>query len=253
MFRYPVSVWADDAALSVPELEACIEELVRVGLIEFDTEEQVVRIVAWFHKKNCPENASRMISLVREYQSIENDSPAMLLSSVSEFVVGAVRRAQSWDSTSPDWDKLRASFKEFMRQTYQDYGNDFLEALAAEVLAAGKAVRAEICSLFPLCEETLVAAEGAPCPHPEDTLPPHVHDMDMTRHGDEHEKKHEEEINTAQFPSEVEQSQTQGEKGNVEVLRKGGDQTGRGSQSRPLDGTKLSRLAQEALGARGGR
>ncbi|MDA8746657.1 hypothetical protein N9M66_00420 [Litoreibacter sp.] len=249
MFRYPLSVWADDAALQVSKLEDCISELINVGLIEFDEDEQVVRIVAWFHKKNCPENASRMISLVGDYYASDDSDAGMFCRSVSEFIVGSIRRAQGWKSDSPDWPKLRECFTPFLRQSYQDYGDLFLNSLAAEVLAAGKAVRAEICSLFPLCSDAIALLETPPSGHPVDTLRPH----DTTRHDTNTRlTKHLDETNTAQNSGEISKLKVQSQIANVEVLRTGDPQTKGSTQSRPLEGTKRSKLAMEAMEARKG-
>lgn len=249
LFRYPKAVWADDAALSVSELEEAISELVSVGLIEFDDDEQTVRIISWFHKKNCPENASRMISLVSDYFALDDGDAGMYSRSVSEFVVGSVRRAQGWKTDSPDWPKLRECFQQFLRQNHQDYGNTFLEALALEVLAAGKAVRAEICSLFPLCLEAIAQLEAPPCVHPVDTLPPHDTTLDDTK---TRRKKDLDLDETAQNSEDLHNDEAGHSLANVEVLRKGEQGPNRSAPITPLESTKRSRLAMEAKGAANG-
>ncbi|WP_299300548.1 hypothetical protein [uncultured Litoreibacter sp.] len=243
MFRYPLAVWADDASLSVSELESYIDELETVGLIEFDPDEQVVRIVAWFHKKNCPENASRMISLVGDYYMSDGVNLDMYCRSVSEFVVGSIRRAQGWKQDSPDWPKLRECFQPFLRQIYQDTGNTFMHALASEVLASGKAVRAEICSLFPLFGDELASLESPPCPHPVDTLPPYD-----TRRDDTYttQKKDGDEKKTAQFSNSSHRSDEAPSEQPVELHRIGGDGLTRSSM------IKRSKLAMESRSAAGG-
>ena len=40
--------------LGVDEIDRVITDLVRVDLVEYDQKEEVVRIVAWFHKKMRP-------------------------------------------------------------------------------------------------------------------------------------------------------------------------------------------------------
>ncbi|MEP5761155.1 MAG: hypothetical protein ABJ327_17935 [Litoreibacter sp.] len=244
MFRYPVAVWADDAALSIGELRDCIDELVGADLIEFDPDEQIVRIVAWFHKKNCPENASRMINLVSDYNASDGEHVGMYSRSVSEFIVGSVRRAQGWKSESSDWPKLRECFQPFLSQTYQDYGEQFLDTFAVEVLAAGKAVRAEICSLFPICGEAIALLEETPCTHPVDTLRPHK----TTQHKTYTTQKQDLDLHkTGQVSGEIEQSKVLPQKPVFEVLRKEDGSLSRSARSHPHESTKRSRLAMEAI------
>ena len=247
MFRYPLTVWADDASLSVVDLKDCIQELTEVGLIEFDEDDSIVRITSWFHKKNCPENGSRMISLIADYYAFEGDNTGMYVRSIAEFVVGSVRRAQSWKKDSPDWSKLRENFRDFLRQTYQDYGDEFLVALTSEVMGGGKAVRAEIGALFPLCEAEIDALEATPSGHPVDTLRPHDttrHDTNTTlrRDLDEHE--------TANFESASKAVEAIASEDPREVPRKGSTEVKRIAQVMPLSATKASGLAQQALEAR---
>ena len=149
MFRYPQIAWADDADLSVTELRRAIDDMCDVGLIEYDEDEETVRIAGWFHKKNCPENASRMIGMVADYEGFEIDDDGMYLNSVAEFVVGCVTRAKGWKSDSPDRHKMHDALGAFARQIFQEYGDDFLACLWLELRSAGRAVKAETIALCP--------------------------------------------------------------------------------------------------------
>ena len=89
-FRYPMTVWGNDADLTQSELESAIDKMVRVGLIRFDKDESFVQIIGWFLKKNAPENASRMSSIASDFAIL--DAPTELLtSSAAEFAVGAIK------------------------------------------------------------------------------------------------------------------------------------------------------------------
>jgi len=160
-FRYPISMWAEDADLSPTELKKAISKLEEVGLITFDPEESYVRIIAWFMKKNAPENASRMASLAADFSVI--DAPdSMVISSAAEFAVGAIKRAQRWKSESSEWQKLRNVFKPFLKTMRQNYEDDFHQALVDQLKGQNRAIKTELCALMPSLQYYL----EAPCPHP---------------------------------------------------------------------------------------
>ena len=191
MFRYSKIVWADDACLSPDALAGAIDDLVSNDLIEFDHDEQLVRVIGWFHKRNAPENASRMQSLIADFLSRDTDNEAMFLRSVAEFTAGSVKRAQRWKPDSPEWPKLREAFKPFLRQIYQEFGDDFIEALTNEVDASSKATKAEIHSMFP----PLTLAQRSPSGHPAVTVG--AHETKTIRDVNENENKDGYENDTA--------------------------------------------------------
>lgn len=187
-FRYPKSVWADDAGLTRDEVEIAIEELVSVGLIEYDYEDEFVRIIAWFLKKNAPENASRMASFASDFAGLEAPDD-MVIGSAAEFTVGAIKRAQRWKPDSVEWEKLRDVFKPFLATMRQNFQDDFHQALVGQVERQNRAVKAELCAIMPSLEFYLnptatqrADTVGTPCPHPYDTVGPHEtrRDVDET-------------------------------------------------------------------------
>lgn len=241
MFRYPQVVWGVDSRLGAVELTEAICELCRVGLIEYDFDEEIVRITSWFHKKNCPDNASRMISGIRDYQACEIDHPEMYLRSLSEFVVGCIKRSRGWSQHSSDREKMREVFKSFLAQTWSDYEDDFLEELHIEVEKAGTPIRSELTSLFSPLDAYSQTKTRTPCPHPANTLSTHETktklDVDVTKNIAKTTTK------TAQ-DFEIDQASSGGvEGGNGAVVRK----EMRGStvppQKGPLAATKRSALA----------
>jgi hypothetical protein len=240
-FRYPKIMWADDACLTLSRLDDVISNLTEVGLIEYDHEEQLVRVVAWFHKRNAPENASRMQSLIADYQTLETDNEEMFFRSASEFVVGSVRRAQRWKPDSTEWPKLRDAFNPFLRQLLQNYGDRFLDALKQEVDTTNKVTKREIHSLLP----TLMSWDTPPIKHPAPTVG--SHETKTRRDGNKNEDKNENENDTAgnlaksskPSPSRVLLSQN---------LHRNSE-TGPNSQANgPLAETLGSSLAREAIG-----
>lgn len=194
LFRYPKSVWADDADLSPSELTTAIEKMSDVGLLSFDDYEDFLRITGWFLKKNAPENASRMASIAADFSGI--DAPdGMVLGSAAEFTVGSIKRAQRWKPDSTEWTKLRDVFKPFLATMRQNFEDDFHEALAGQLVGQNRAVKAELCALMPSLEFYL----EAPCPHPAHTVG--AHETKTRRHVDDTDTR-KDETKTAQFSSE---------------------------------------------------
>tara|TARA_R110002074_G_scaffold104113_7_gene224748 strand:+ start:166 stop:996 length:831 start_codon:yes stop_codon:yes gene_type:complete len=180
LFRYSKSVWADDAGLLASELDDAIVKLAEVNLIAFDHDEDFVRIVGWFLKKNAPENASRMASIAADFADL--DAPGNLIfESAAEFAVGSIKRAQRWKADSTEWGKLRDVFKPFLATMRQNFEDDFHEALAVQLVGQNRAVKVELCALMPSLQHYL----EAPCPHPADTVGAH----DTKTRRDEHETK----------------------------------------------------------------
>jgi hypothetical protein len=151
VFTYPTVLWARDAKLSDDGLHEVAARLVDANLIEWEAEEELVRIVG-FHRQRPPENASRSQSLIADFELLLRDNDTargILLRSAAEFAVAAIVRAQAWKPESPDMPRLRDTLGRFLRATFQEDGAPFLDALAAEAEVSSKAARQELGALLP--------------------------------------------------------------------------------------------------------
>ncbi|MBL4768234.1 MAG: hypothetical protein JKY94_11045 [Rhodobacteraceae bacterium] len=185
LFEYPLVMWAQDADIPYDEFGDVLAKLCEAGLIEYDKDDELLRIIS-FHRQRPPENASRAISLVADFTTLIPDhSPCgmMRLKAVAEFVVATIQRAQGWRPNSPDWPKLRDSFKPFLANLWKEYDDTFLDIMRAEITSVGKAAQAEIHSLFPVLEQVNHGTLSTPCPHPARTL-----DVDETRRREDENK-----------------------------------------------------------------
>lgn len=207
IFIYPRVVWAHDALVPLDEIDSIIADLVSVGLLEYDHDEEVVRIVGWFHKKNAPENGSRAIGVISDYQLSEFPSEPMLMRSIAEFAVGTIKRALNWDT---DLDKFRVKLKPFLQQTLIDEGTGLLDAIIDEAEACSQSVISELNSLLPAIEQHRSDRVSTGC---RDTT------LDETRPKQD-VNGNEDETKTSVF--EVENIPlAYAESGNVELLGKG--------------------------------
>ncbi|CUH45422.1 hypothetical protein [Ruegeria atlantica] len=168
-FEYPLVMWQRDA--QVTDIEPIIEQLEQVGLVQFDSEEEFVRITG-FLRQRPPENASRAFSLAMDlsYTSpLEGMRADMLLGGVAELAVGAIQRAQNWKQDSSDWPKLRGTVQSLLNTTWQQYGDALCEHLTCELDTASVATKAEIGSLFAPFLAFGRDTVSTPSAHPIDT------------------------------------------------------------------------------------
>jgi len=198
LFRYPVVIWASDVGKTIDEMKTYIVELEAAGLIEYDFDEEIIRIVSWFHKKNAPENASRVTSLSRDYNEREIDNTGIFLRSLSEFVVGSSKRAIYWSDeensnarTRGDRVKFRETMKPFLAEMLTRHGEQLLAALYDEMQGCSETVQNEIHTLSLPLMQFSAKAKQPPCDHPDTTVRPygHVDDMNMKRTRNENENE----------------------------------------------------------------
>ncbi len=167
IFRYPLVMWAQDAAVPFEEIASMAARLTGLDLIEYDEAEELLRIVG-FHRQRPPENASRVISLVGDFYAVTHvhgQSAAMRLRCIAEFIVAVVQRAQGWKLESTDRTKVREVLKPFVVQEWQEHGEAFLKATRAELDHATKATLNEVQSLFPVAIDEPRDTVSTPCPH----------------------------------------------------------------------------------------
>jgi hypothetical protein len=183
VFTYPSVMWARDAVLSAEEFEDAVARLVAANLIDWEPEDELVRIVG-FHRQRPPENASRSSSLIADFEELLREhsvARGIVLRGAAEFAVAAIVRAQAWKPDSPDMPKLRETLGRFLRATFQEDGEAFLDVLAIEAEASSKAARQELQALFP---PLLI--------HQRDTVPTPCRDRVGTRDVDETRRRPDE-------------------------------------------------------------
>ena len=167
VFTYPSVMWAQDAALSANGLKEVIGRLVAAKLIEWEAEDEMVRIVG-FHRQRPPENASRSFSLIADFEALLRDhdtARGIVLRAVGEFAVAAMVRALGWKPDSPEMPNLRDTLGRVLRATEQEDGELFLDALAAEAEASSKAALQELRALFPPLLMRKTNTVPTPCRH----------------------------------------------------------------------------------------
>lgn len=217
LFRYPLPMWAHDAQMDVSELETAIVELVQAGLIDYDEEEQFIRIVGWFHKRSGPDNPNRVDSIIGDLCSLDCIEGEMFCKSVSELAVASVKRSLRWKPDAPGRAQLYGSLKGFLAEVYQDHGDALLELLSAELTDVPATVSVEMKAIFPVLNALSQQSQGKGSARVTPTLPEHEtrRDVDETN-----TKKDLNETKTAQF-SGSSSPQLVDQDAPSELLRKG--------------------------------
>ncbi|MDA5094226.1 hypothetical protein O2N63_09005 [Aliiroseovarius sp. KMU-50] len=138
--------------MSDDELLDEISRLERVGLIQYDRDEEFVRIIG-FHRERPAENAKHMISLIRDFKKEvfgRRKCPPMWGNAIAEFVVACVQRKQLWKPDSKSHDELDAEMKPFIRMTWEELGDPFLAALNDELCDARSVVVEDLKTTLPV-------------------------------------------------------------------------------------------------------
>lgn len=163
IFRYPLSVFADDAQMTSDELKIAIDDLVACNLIEYDCDEELIRIVGWFRKKNGPENSSFAIGMITDFANRPHPNVGMELNSFAEFSIAVLHRSLNWKPESQT--VLRERLRTQLEFTYQFHGQMLLDALAIEIEGFGRKIERELGSLLPSFTEHRVDTLSTPSPH----------------------------------------------------------------------------------------
>lgn len=150
LFHYPAAIWSHDANVKEIELYASISELEMAGLLEYNSEQQAVRLSDWFYSLNAPQNGNQMKGHIKSYLGLKNCPPDMLSRSVAEFTVSSFSQVLQWEELSSEHGKVREAFRGFLKTMYFRLGDDFSVILMEEINRSGKATFTSIQSCFHL-------------------------------------------------------------------------------------------------------
>ncbi len=173
VFRYPRPMWAYDAQLDPDGLDDAIAELIEAGLIDYDAEDDFIRIVGWFHKRSGPDNPNRVQSVIADLTGLSELPEAMLQKASAELVCASVKRSLRWTEDSGARSKLYKMLSAFLREVHLEIGDALIVALRSEMEASSAAVQSEIGAIFPPLTITGGTGEGNRSGRVTPTLPEH--------------------------------------------------------------------------------
>ncbi|QBF30770.1 hypothetical protein [Thalassococcus sp. S3] len=114
LFRYPLSLFASEAGIEDARLRVSLERLTSAELMEYEPDSELLRIGGWFRSVNCPDNLSRVQSLVQWYLSGELPQADICRRSIAEFVLGCLARAQRFKAGSQHGPKIVDELRSFL-------------------------------------------------------------------------------------------------------------------------------------------
>lgn len=213
LFHYPLSYYAREAGVDETHMRGIVERLIKAGLIEYDWDEEFIRITQWFYKKNCPENRSRVASLANDYIAGTFPTADITRNSIAEFVLGCLCRAHRFKKGSDHGAEIIEELRQFLAKVGFEFGS-LIPVLEREYLAHGSNVKREFeYVLMGLVEAEEIEARESPfaCFDQGDptvptgwdqggpTQPPHETRRDSDKHNDENEDKDEEKNRKREF------------------------------------------------------
>jgi len=128
----------------------CIVELQSAGLVEYDHDQQTLRLVGWFYSLNGPDNGNQMKGHIKSFLGLSRCAPEIYWRAVAEFTVASFALALHWDNESPEHRKVNDAFRAFLKPMYFKYGEEFCAVLANEINSFEKGAYAPIQAVFHL-------------------------------------------------------------------------------------------------------
>lgn len=146
LFCYPKTIWAYDVMKSPDQMDDIIKDLIRVNLVEYDFDEEVVRIVAWFDKKNAPDSANRMIGLMKDYSVLDVNNSGLVCRSIAEFF-GCITTSRLRHWKAGESEKLEHALRMFWSDMDSDFGSEFEQTILEYVKNSQNGKNTEVLSL----------------------------------------------------------------------------------------------------------
>lgn len=147
-FFYPIEHLCSHSGIDREIATSSMERLVGVGLVEYDHQTEFVRLVGWFYKFFVPANADHLSKVVKSFLRDPLPRNAMSARAVSEFIVGSLVKAKSFDRNKPHTANYYAHLQTCVTDAEILYP-DLLAAIRAEIVLNAPEVRDDFAILHP--------------------------------------------------------------------------------------------------------
>ncbi|KAB7610138.1 hypothetical protein F9L33_14680 [Amylibacter sp. SFDW26] len=146
IFQYQDIVLAHEIDINPDELDAALNELAENGLIEMHKDQEIIRIIGWFHKANGATNASHANKLITDFCELDIPGCEAYFKALAEFAVATLKRSLKWKK---DAENLRQELKPLLLTLIRDHGEAFAIPMLDEIKQVGETLQYEIHSLIP--------------------------------------------------------------------------------------------------------
>ena len=110
IYQMRPDILTDFACLKAKQIEPSLIELINAGLIEYDFNSEMVRLIGWFDNVNGPANASVSIRMIKDFLDLEEESHSMLVQGGLEFLTQISKKYERWQ----DWEKALTETKKLV-------------------------------------------------------------------------------------------------------------------------------------------
>ncbi|MAU45424.1 MAG: hypothetical protein CMP09_11495 [Yangia sp.] len=121
LFRYPVSLIADETRLQPEDVLKSLDRLSRAGLLEYDPQAEIIRMCGWFRSVNCPKNADHTRQVARHFLSGELPVTDMARRTVAEFVIGCLLQTKRFKRSSSHGERVVEEVRRFLDDAWEMY------------------------------------------------------------------------------------------------------------------------------------
>ncbi len=146
VFSSRVAEMALDLQCDTDEAQNAIIALIKIGLIDYDFDEEKARILGWYHKANAPSNKSQLIAQIRGLESKSSADSLLFIGATAELATASILKAERWKEQGED---ARRLLKEFILAHFYEDSAELLDAFEKE-LVGKKAARKLLMAIFPM-------------------------------------------------------------------------------------------------------
>jgi len=140
VFRYPLEWFASESKIHKEDLVPIVRRLEDVGLIEYDEEEENLRLRDWFYTSNIRTSANTVKRAARDFLKSEVPRIASVSRATAEFVVASLKGVSGYGRESDHGPKVIEVLRDFLCRAVNDFPE--LEAsLLAEMEQHGAGVK----------------------------------------------------------------------------------------------------------------
>ena len=226
IFRYTISTWAEDAQLPTSIVSEAKKELAQKDFISYEDETERVRLVRWF-RNHAPQNPKHARSLIKEFER-ESRFGQLHTKQLAEFTVALAQGITTWNADTADFLTMQKSICRLVRVRDTDTQGALMNAITIELSQAALSARNQVQSLLP----NLMLQEATPRNVQGDTV-----SIQKNESREDNYKEQNKKSVAVEF-EEPSVAANDPDCGNVVRSEKA------------MNVTKLSRLAQEAIGAK---
>ncbi|MES0864521.1 hypothetical protein ABLN87_19390 [Ruegeria sp. SCPT10] len=160
VFRYPLDWFSSESKIPVEDLVGVVGHLEDVGLIEYDLEEENLRLRDWFYTSNIRTSANTVKRAARDFLKSDVPRIASVSRAAAEFVVASLKGVSGYGQESDHGPKVFEVLRGFLCRAVNEFP-EIEASLLAEMEQHGIGVKLGFDEVFlGLIEGEAIAARA---------------------------------------------------------------------------------------------